>query len=211
MGEAGGPTLASLRAEGADRLDPARFHYLEALSRRLPGQPAPVQRVLAARLQQAVADYAARAHAGAKVANRPSEEPGGRQAASPAARVALESPLARLNRDLATRARAEEDSARTDDGASLSGLKSVRQFGEVWSRISAEQQVLQAQHRGPENAGPLNSHKLMVRSLSLMRSLSPDYLRRFLAQMDALLWLEQANARPARVPAKSARTPRAKP
>ena len=212
MGEAGGPTLASLRAEDADRHDPARFHYLEALSRRLPGQPAPVQLILAARLQQAVADYAARAYAAAKVANRPAEEPGARQAASPAAPHApLESPLARLNRDLAARARAEEDSARTDDGASLSGLKSVRQFGEVWSRISAEQQVLQAQHRGPENAGPLNSHKLMVRSLSLMRALSPDYLRRFLAQMDALLWLEQANARPARVPAKSARTPRAKP
>lgn len=213
MGEAGGPTLASLRAEGADRHDPARFHYLEALSRRLPQQPAPVQQILAARLQQAVADYAARASDSvvARAAGGLAEEPGGRQAARPAApHAAPGSPLAQLNRELAARVRAEEDSARSDGGASLSGLKSVRQFGEVWSRIAAEQQVLQAQHRGPENAGPLNSHKLMVRSLSLMRSLSPDYLRRFLAQMDALLWLEQANARPARVPAKPARAPRSK-
>ena len=36
-------------------------------------------------------------------------------------------------------------------------------------------------------------HRLMLRSLTLMRSLSPDYLGRFLAQMDALLWLDQVN------------------
>jgi hypothetical protein len=85
---------------------------------------------------------------------------------------------------------------RIEGGASASAMKSVRQFGEVWSRIAAEQQVVQALDRGPENAGPLNPHKLMLRSLSLMRGLSPDYLWRFLSQMDSLLWLEQANARP---------------
>ena len=90
-------------------------------------------------------------------------------------------------------------------------MKSVRQFSEVWSKISAEQQVVQALHRGPENAGPLNSHKLVLRSLSLMRALSPDYLRRFLSHADTLLWLEQAQSQSrAKPPAAKPKAARAK-
>ncbi|MNL61832.1 hypothetical protein D3C87_1858020 [compost metagenome] len=89
------------------------------------------------------------------------------------------------------------------DSANLSDMKSVRQFSEVWSKISADQQVVQALHRAPENAGPLNSHKLMLRSLGLMRALSPDYLRRFISHVDSLLWLEGVNTKPSQ-PARSA-------
>ena len=52
--------LESLRSEGAGRLDPARFRYLEALSRRLPGQTEPVRLLLQDKLQVALADYARR-------------------------------------------------------------------------------------------------------------------------------------------------------
>ena len=38
------PRLEALRAVGAHHNDPARFHYLEILARRLPGQSAAVQR-----------------------------------------------------------------------------------------------------------------------------------------------------------------------
>ena len=187
-----GPTLESLRAEGLDGHDPVRFHYLQTLAARLPGQPEAVRRVLAQRLQCAVTAYAERA--------RPARVP-------PPAAAPLESPLAQFNRELQARAQADADGVPVDSSAS--DLRSVREFGEVWSRISAERQVAQALDRGPENAGPLNPHKLMLRSLSLMRSLSPDYLRRFLAQMDALLWLEQAQARPQRAPLRPGRAGRA--
>mgnify|MGYP006157018619 CR=1 FL=1 len=201
----GAPTpeaLEALRAEGAQRHNPARFHYLEVLAQRLPGQPAAVQQVLAQRLEQAVATYAREARSAATAAAAPGK------GATPA--TAAPSPLAQLNRDLTARASAEPHAATTDPlhagaGAHLPDMKSVRQFSEVWSKISAEQQVVQALHRGPENAGPLNSHKLVLRSLSLMRALSPDYLRRFMSQMDALLWLDQAGTR---APAQAARTPR---
>ena len=187
-----GPTLESLRAQGLDGHDPVRFHYLQTLAARLPGQPEDVRRVLAQRLQCAVTAYAERA--------RPARVP-------PPAAAPLESPLAQLNRELQARAQADADGVPVDSSAS--DLRSVREFGEVWSRISAERQVAQSLDRGPENAGPLNPHKLMLRSLSLMRGLSPDYLRRFLAQMDALLWLEQAQARPQRAPLRPGRAGRA--
>jgi hypothetical protein len=34
----------------------------------------------------------------------------------------------------------------------------------------------------------------VLRTLALMRDLSPDYLRRFLSHADTLLWLEQAQS-----------------
>ncbi|WP_298207688.1 DUF2894 domain-containing protein [Acidovorax sp.] len=199
------PTLESLRAEGAHRHDPARFHYLEVLAQRLPGQPAAVQKVLAGRLLAAVVAYAEQARQAPIATKAPSSAPGKTGAATVA------SPLAQLNRDLSARREVDAEAARTGDGASLSDMKSVRQFSEVWSKISAEQQVVQALHRGPENAGPLNAHKLMLRTLSLMRTLSPDYLRRFMSQMDSLLWLEQAGSRAPSPAARPARKGRAKP
>ena len=51
-------TLESLRAQGAQHHDPARFRYLEVLAERLPAQPPAVRELLARRLQAALADYA---------------------------------------------------------------------------------------------------------------------------------------------------------
>ena len=74
-------------------------------------------------------------------------------------------------------------------------LRSAQAFRDAWSRISAEDEVTEAVQRGPENAGPLNSHMLLLRTLGLLRELSPDYLQRFMAHADTLLWLEQAALR----------------
>ena len=156
------PRLEALRAVGAHHNDPARFHYLEILARRLPGQSAAVQRLLAHKLDTALASYPE---------NPPHTTPSqGNQRPAPAA-----SALAQLNQTLGTPRRSiARDDPFAMDSAPLPALKSVRHFSEVWSHIAAEQQVVQALHRGPENAGPLNAHKLMLRSLNLMRSLSPD-------------------------------------
>ena len=51
----------------------------------------------------------------------------------------------------------------------------------------------------------------MLRSLGLMQSLSPDYLRRFLSQVDSLLWLEQASSKPSGSAAKPGRKGRPRP
>lgn len=81
----------------------------------------------------------------------------------------------------------------THDADGASGMRSVRHFRVVWARITAENQIRQALARGPANAGPLNSHMLVLRCLKLMQSLSPEYLRRFLSHIEALLWLDQAH------------------
>ena len=64
-------------------------------------------------------------------------------------------------------------------------------FRETWSRVRTETQLRQALDQVPRNAGPLNSSSLVHRSLSLMRELSPGYLRQFLSYVDTLSWLEE--------------------
>ena len=207
--------LADLRNAGAHQLDPVRFHYLEALAARVQTATPGVQSALAARLGAALADYQQRATQAlqarqgaedAQTAQHTRQKMERRRLAAacgvgmPAASAqAAESPLAELTRyiDRVRQAPADDPLAH---GAqphqhALPELNSVRRFRETWSRICAEDQVDLAVERGPENAGPLNSHMLVLRSLALMRELSPHYLRRFMAHADALLWIEQASAR----------------
>ena len=200
------PTLASLRETGAHHHDPARFHYLEVLERRLATQPDAVRQRLIQRLQVAVQDYAQRV---ARVASPEGEPPGARPASTVLA-SAHAAPLTRLNRYIQERTQAQAELVDPEEGGNASDLKSVRGFSEVWTKIASDQQVFQAVHRGPDNAGPLNSHRLMLRSLTLMRSLSPDYLGRFLAQMETLLWLDQVNQQTTLKDAKSKRPSRTK-
>jgi Protein of unknown function (DUF2894) len=160
--------------------DPVQAHFVATLERRLQTAPEAVQRVLQGRLQQAWPDHPTQALPSKPAPNRAT------------------SPLAQLNRDIAATAPPGRE------------LRSAQSFRDTWSRICAEDEVTQAVAQGPENAGPLNSHRLVLRTLALMRDLSPDYLRRFLSHADTLLWLEQsqsqARAKPPVVKAKAART-----
>jgi hypothetical protein len=72
-------------------------------------------------------------------------------------------------------------------------LKALAHFRSTWSRLNASQQLKQSMAKVPENAGPLNSHQLVHRSLTLMHELSPEYLHRFMSYVDALSWVNQLN------------------
>ncbi|ENO84009.1 DUF2894 domain-containing protein, partial [Thauera linaloolentis] len=78
-------------------------------------------------------------------------------------------------------------------GAPAGELKSLRYFGSTWSRLSLEQQLSQALARAPDNAGPLNSHFLVLQALIRMRDIAPQYLENLMSYADALLWLDLAD------------------
>ncbi len=75
--------------------------------------------------------------------------------------------------------------------ASYPELPLIDEFKTRWIQLSANRQLEQAQEQVPENAGPLHSSRLVTRSLALMDELSPDYLHKFMAYVDALTWTEQ--------------------
>lgn len=157
--------------------DAVHAHFVEALKRRLQVAPEAVQRVLRARLPaqaEAIPEPVAEMEA-----LRP------RRPRAPAPKPLT--PLGQLNQYITTATQAPGTGGRPE-------LRSAQAFRETWSRLCAEDEVVQAVQRGPENAGPLNSHMLVLRTLGLLRELSPDYLRRFMAHADTLLWLDQASA-----------------
>lgn len=179
-------TLDAWRARGDDRLDPVRFRFIDALEQRAAGQRGEARRILDARLSRLLADYAGDlARAGADVGDA-----GGAVRSGDPARGAL----AALVEYMASRASAKGGSAALParhQAALPPEPEMLDYFRETWSRVRTETQLRQALDQVPRNAGPLNSSSLVHRSLSLMRELSPGYLRQFLSYVDTLSWLEE--------------------
>ncbi|MBS1191563.1 MAG: hypothetical protein H6R10_3355 [Rhodocyclaceae bacterium] len=210
--------MASLRGRGADRFDPVRFRFIEALARRAEGYRGEARRLLEEKLVAALAEYGARfeearVEAGGILGRMSARFPDAADELSQAygagdfsalRRLAaeLESPGAcRLLADLIAQMASPAPErvgglAANDFGTSARApaeLKSLTYFRDTWSKLGVEQQLAEALAQAPENAGPLNSHLLVLESLKRMRDISPDYLGRFMAYVDALLWLDQAS------------------
>lgn len=171
-------TIDAWRQRGADRLDPVRFRFLEAMARRAVAHEGEARRLLDERLTHLLAVYEADL---AKTAEAKRRTP----PATPAA-----SGLAELLAHVVERTGIAEGSAT----AGTSDLKSLRYFRSTWSRLSADRRLNQSQAKVPENAGPLNSQHLVHRAITLMRDASPDYLNRLMSYIDTLSWIDQANA-----------------
>ncbi|VWD02807.1 hypothetical protein BLA50215_02692 [Burkholderia lata] len=163
-------TLDAWREQGADRLDPVRFHRIDALERRATALEGDARVLLDARLAtllEGFAEVVARAGETATVSDAPGAP----------ARGALSELVERLARD------AQADRRGLDP-------ELVDYFRTMWSKVRTEQQYRQSLDQVPRNAGPLNSNSLVHRSLATMRELSPAYLQQFLSYVDALAWLE---------------------
>jgi hypothetical protein len=214
------PEIAALRRSGAEQLDPIRFHFIEALARRLRQHGGAVGRVLDGRLSAALVACSRRLDHLWNEARQTVARTSGRHpdAAEDLQRLFAAGDFAGIGRlvarledrdrrsPLAELARTGAQGLAPGDGGGTSEasgpryeLRSLRHFRNTWSQRSADRQVAQAVERAPANAGPLNSHMLVLRSLSAMRDMSPDYLNRFVSYADTLLRLEQAGrkSRPA--------------
>ena len=166
--------LNALRASGAAEHAPVRFAYLEALTRRAAGHPETVREALHARISDAARELASR------------------QTAPPPAPLVEEAgnPLADLLDHIRQHTGAPPATPRT---ATAPELRSIARFHDTWARLSTEQQLSQTLARAPENAGPMNSQHLVLRSLQVMRDIAPGYLQGFMSYIDTLIWLEHAN------------------
>ncbi len=90
-------------------------------------------------------------------------------------------------------------------------LASAARFRRAWSRGRAQDSVSTAAAQRPANAGPLNSQVLALQSLQLMHTLPGDYLRRFVAHVEALQWLQAVAPLVTAPSAKPRRAPRSTP
>lgn len=176
--------IASLRRAGADRFDPVRLHYLQVLAHRASGHQGRVKRILDGKLAQALA------------ALRERFEQAQCDAKDTIATLKESDHLASLGdlvRYLAQHSQENVDGGFDGNAGLRSELKTTRYFRNTWSKLSVHKQVTQALDQAPKNAGPINSHMLVLRSLAKMRDISPDYLNRFTSYADTLLCLDQCD------------------
>ena len=182
-GTAPGITIDSLRARGAQQLDPLRFCFIEALARRAQAHAGDTRRLLDAKLAVALAACAARLDSAGQA-------PGPAPARGDA--PARPGPLADLLRRLDEHLPADAAAPAPQPGGAPAELKALRQFRSAWAQLSVDRQLRQSLAQVPDNAGPLNSNLLVQRALTRLRELSPAYLARFMVYADALLWLHDA-------------------
>ncbi|WNO05440.1 DUF2894 domain-containing protein [Rhodoferax mekongensis] len=110
--------------------------------------------------------------------------------------------LKALNRSMQSSATGSENAAAAFSPAGAVELKSVQQFRQSWQRMKVQDQVEHALQQGPANAGPLNSHRLVLRTLGLMQDLSPAYLHHFMSHLDTMLQLDTMTLPQAAKPVK---------
>ena len=192
--------LDAWRARGEHRRDPVRFRFIEALARRAAAHEGDARRILDDRLAALLAAYREKLEK-APCADSALAVPDG--SAKQAARLPR-GPLAELVEHMARQAPLRGDDPPASDAAPE--LKTLRYFRSTWSRLSADRRLTQSLAKVPGNAGPLNSHHLVHRSLMLMHELSPEYLNRFMSYVDTLLWVDQLNG--SNAPAAAANAPR---
>lgn len=167
--------------EAQASVDPVRRRVLQGLARRAAAQPPGALRErLLARLAQ-------------RMQAEPAPAP--TRAAANATNTA-QSPLAELVARL--------------QGDAGPELRNVQAHQRTWSALRLMRRLAEVAAPVPEHLGPLNSQVLAARALQQLQALSPDYLQRLLAEVDALAALAPLQAaadatdRPARPAARKA-------
>ena len=167
--------LAALRDGGAN---PVRLRHIEALARRAQQHQGSARRLLDARVQQLLAASDGPAFLPSPAETHPHLAP-------------RHLTLADLLTHITRHSTAPAPSAAM--GAGAPELKAIRDYRSTWSRLHMEQRLSLALSKVPDNAGPLNTQRLLHQALAAMGELSPAYLQRFMVQVEALLWLNCVN------------------
>jgi hypothetical protein len=206
--------IAALHLAGADKFDPVGLHYLDVLTQRANAHQGSVRRILEGKLAQALEafrkrfehaqrdaqeaiDHIGKSHPQARVDLQRLLESGDvkgvRQGVAILKTVGQSASLGELSRHIAQHSSEMVGGSSAGRSDFLPELKATQYFRNTWSKLSVERRVRQALGQAPKNAGPINSHMLVLRSLALMREISPDYLNQFTSYVDALLCLDQCD------------------
>jgi len=194
--------VAEALARGDQRFDPVRFRVIEAMARRAAAFDGEVRRIVDDKVIALLAVYGEDLEkAKAAEVTKQQAQPERDAFADLIEHIARHAPAADDVPAMAAAAKTTAPgkpaprprSSPSVAPAPAAELKSIRYFKSTWSRLSADRRLNQSLAKVPQNAGPLNSHQLVHRSLTLMRDMSPEYLNRFMAYVDALSWVEQLN------------------
>jgi hypothetical protein len=204
--------IAMLRKTGADRFDPIRFRYIEALASRAHRAREPIGERLTKKSALSLREYL-----------NDNSEPRARDqgdsvvsfaSATVTALHALRRDLDRSQLDAGSGTSDFELQLQAQEGELLQGglftsvdddvdansshedsaarpLKASQTMRVHQQRRAAEKRIELAIAEGPESPGPLNPQMLAIKALTIMRDISPEYINRYVSYLDTLFWVEQ--------------------
>lgn len=73
-------------------------------------------------------------------------------------------------------------------------LQSFKQYQTMFEQMALDRLLARVMKEIPENAGPLNPERLVIRSFKALQELSPDYLSSLISYYESLLTLQLLNS-----------------
>tara|TARA_R110001592_G_scaffold291131_1_gene560392 strand:+ start:27191 stop:27832 length:642 start_codon:yes stop_codon:yes gene_type:complete len=77
---------------------------------------------------------------------------------------------------------------------SCSDLQSFGEYQVMFEKMALDRLLSKVMQQIPENAGPLNPERLVVRSFKALQDISPEYLKRLISYYESLLILQAVNS-----------------
>jgi len=186
--------LKMCQQQGLDRLDPLRFYYLAGLVQR-----AAERTQISETLRQRLLDKAARLLDEFQALCEQKQQ---RAETALVNKTAVITPLAALQA-LSRRLKAQSDgpvpsldtAESSSEGAKRAGqtrqeLQAVKQYQQLFEKMSVERLLNKVMQEIPENAGPLNPERVVIRCLSALQDISPAYALRLISYYESLICLQ---------------------
>lgn len=187
-------SLQECRSQGYDRIDPLRFYYLASLVQRVASRQHDssffTQRLLAktSRLLnefQASCEQKQQAEAGS--ANEPVISASMTALKALNHRLQKQSDLHEPNKQPSC---SEEHQAFTQERLPGQDLQAVKQYQQMFEKMAVERLLNRVMQEIPENAGPLNPERVVIRCLSALQDISPAYAMRLIGYYESLICLQ---------------------
>lgn len=178
-------SLQACRLQGYDRIAPLRFYYLAELVERTASRPQDSdvfsQRLLtkASRLLKEFQDACQHKK------NKTQPVSAGVTASSSIA--ALKALNSRLKKRLDLN---EPNQAVTQERLPRQDLQAVKHYQQMFEKMAVERLLNRVMQEIPENAGPLNPERMVIRCLSALQDISPAYAMRLISYYESLICLQ---------------------
>lgn len=175
--------LATWRQRSTSASHAIQLAFIQALARKANHHHGQAQQLILHRLHRLISDYEQALATAPAIPNPPSSPP-----AQP------RSALSALVDELDTRSASDSPPQSAEIAPSrepVRELKTLQRFRSTWSALHTQQKLQHALARAPRQAGPLNSHQLVHRCLTLMQEASPVYLQHLISTIEALSWASQ--------------------
>ena len=72
-------------------------------------------------------------------------------------------------------------------------LQSFKHYQDMFEKMALDRLLAKVMNQIPENAGPLNPERLVIRSFKALQDISPEYLSRLISYYESLLSLQTFN------------------